>query len=176
MDTALLQSLVAGAGSAGQLVGGWVIVLLYAVIGLLAAAGSILVFPRILHGRWELLFWAWFLVMIAGFYLSFAAYFGAPAQAWRAELVGVAVFLALCLGGLLSWPLVAAGYATHGLWDLAHCLSGASLAGLALTEIPLGYGVFCATYDVVVAAYLVTGATAWHEPGRLDLPFWRPRP
>jgi hypothetical protein len=55
------------------------------------------------------------------------------------------------------------------------CLSGSSLAGLSITEIPLGYGIFCATYDFVVAAYLVTGDTPWHEPGKLDLYFWRLR-
>ena len=58
MDAALLQSLVAGAGSGGQLVGGLVIAVLYAVIGLLAAAGSILIFSRVVRGRWEPIFWA----------------------------------------------------------------------------------------------------------------------
>ena len=176
MDAALLQSLVAGAGSGGQLVGGLVIVSLYAVIGLLAAAGSILIIPRIVQGRWEPIFWALFLVVIAGFYLSFAAYFAASTHAWQTELVGVAVFLAFCVAGLLSRPAIALGYLAHGLWDLSHSLSGSSLAGLELTEIPLGYGVFCVAYDLVVACYLMTNRAAWQEPGRLDLTFWRPRP
>src|SRR5262245_66660674 len=38
-----------------------------------------------------------------------------------------------------------------GVWDLSHSLSGTSLVGLSITEIPLNYGIFCSTYDFVVA-------------------------
>src|SRR5262249_31192160 len=62
-----------------------------------------------------------------------------------------------------------------GVWDLSHSLSGTSLVGLSITEIPLNYGIFCSTYDFVVACYLIISATAWHEPGRFDLYFWRHR-
>jgi hypothetical protein len=175
MDSALLQNLVAGTGSSNQFIGGLIIALLYVVIGLLSAIGSILIFRRIFHGRWEQIFWTSFLVVIAAFYLSFAAYFGASTHAWQTEVVGVAVFLACALGGLFSRSAVALGYVLHGLWDLSHCLSGSSLAGLSITEIPLGYGIFCATYDFVVAFYLMKSDTPWHEPGKLDLYFWRQR-
>ena len=175
MDSALLQNLMAGAGSSSQFIGGLVVALLYAVIGLLAAIGSIFIFRRIFHGRWEQIFWASFLVVIAAFYLSFAAYFEASAHAWQTELVGVAVFLVCAVGGLFFRPAIAVGYVMHGLWDLSHCLSGASVAGLSITEIPLGYGVFCATYDVTVACYLMISDTAWHETGKFDLYFWRQR-
>src|SRR5262245_13847437 len=37
-----------------------------------------------------------------------------------------------------------------GVWDLSHSLSGTSLVGLSITEIPLNYGIFCSTYDFVV--------------------------
>jgi hypothetical protein len=114
-------------------------------------------------------FWTSFLVVIAAFYLSFAAYFGASTHAWQTEVVGVAVFLNCALGGLFSRSAVALGYVMHGLWDLSHSLSGSSLAGLSITEIPLGYGIFCAAYDFVVAAYLVTSDTPWHEPGKLEV-------
>jgi hypothetical protein len=166
---------VAGTGSSSQFVGGLVIALLYVVIGLLSAIGSILIFRRIFQGRWEQIFWTSFLVVIAAFYLSFAAYFGASTHAWQTEVVGVAIFLACALGGLFSRSAVALGYVMHGLWDLSHCLSGSSLAGLSITEIPLGYGIFCATYDFVVASYLMTSDTPWHEPGKLDLYFRRQR-
>jgi len=83
MERALLRNLVAGAGSSSQLIGGLVVALLYLVIGLLGAVGSILVFRRIFRGRWEQMFWASFLVVIAAFYLSFAAYFGASTYACR---------------------------------------------------------------------------------------------
>jgi hypothetical protein len=175
MDTALLQNLVAGAGSGSQFIGGLIVAVLYAVVGLLGAIGSIVVFRRIFQGRWEQIFWASFLVVIAAFYLSFAAYFGASTHAWQTELIGVAVFLVCALGGLFSRSAIALGYVMHGLWDLSHCLSGSSLAGLSITEIPLGYGIFCSTFDFVVACYLMITDSAWHEPGKLDLYFWRHR-
>jgi Family of unknown function (DUF6010) len=175
MDSALLQDLMAGAGSSSQFIGGLVVALLYFVIGLLGAIGSIFIFRRIFQGRWEQMFWAFFLVVIAAFYLSFAAYFGASTHAWQTEVVGVGVFLVCAVGGLFFRPAVAAGYVVHGLWDLSHSLSGSSLAGLSLTEIPLGYGVFCATYDLTVACHLIMSDTAWHEPGKFNLYFWRHR-
>jgi hypothetical protein len=175
MDLALLQTLMAGARSSGQFIGGLVVVLLYVVIGFLAAIGSILIFRRIFQGRWEQIFWASFLVLIAAFYLSFAAYFGVSPHAWQTEVAVVVVFLVCAVVGLFFRPAIAVGYVMHGLWDLSHSLSGSSLAGLPITEIPLGYGIFCATYDFTVACYLMTSETAWHEPGKLDLYFWRHR-
>jgi hypothetical protein len=176
MDSALLHGLIAGAGSSSKFIGGLIVAMLYAVIGLLSATGSILVFRRIFQGRWEQIFWTSFLVVIAAFYLSFAAYFEASIHAWRTEVVGVAVFLACAVGGLFSRPAIAVGYVMHGLWDLAHCLSGSSLAGMSITDIPLGYGIFCSTYDYTVACYLMISDTAWHERGKFDPYFWRYRP
>ena len=83
MDSPLLKNLMAGAGSSTQFIGGLVVAMLYAVIGVLGAVGSILVFRRIFQGRWEQIFWALFLLAIAAFYLSFAAYFGASTHAWQ---------------------------------------------------------------------------------------------
>ncbi|MGB7705608.1 MAG: DUF6010 family protein [Pseudolabrys sp.] len=176
MEKALLQNLMAGAGSSSQFIGGLIVALLYAVIGLLSAIGSILIFRRIFQGRWEQIFWASFLIVIAAFYLSFAAYFGASTRAWQTEVLGVVVFLSCAVVGLFYRPAIAVGYVMHGLWDLSHCLSGTSLAGLSITEIPLGYGIFCLTYDFTVAYYLMISDTAWQEPGKFDLYFWRHRP
>jgi hypothetical protein len=173
LGSALLHNLIAGAGSSSQFVGGLVVAVLYAVIGLLGAIGSILVFRRIFHGRWEQIFWASFLVVIAAFYLSFAAYFGASPHAWQTELIGFGVFLVCALCGLFSRSAIAIGYILHGLWDLSHCLSGSSFAGVSITDIPLGYGIFCSAFDFVVAAYLMISDTAWHKPGRFDPYFWR---
>ena len=111
--------------------------------------------------------------MIAAFYLSFAAYFGASPHAWQTELIGVGVFLVCALCGLFSRSAIAIGYILHGLWDLSHCLSGSSLAGVSITDIPLGYGIFCSAFDFVVAAYLMISHTAWHKPGKFDPYFWR---
>jgi hypothetical protein len=173
VESALLKNLVTGAGSSGQFIGGVVVTLLYAVIGLLSAIGSILVVRRMFQGRWEQIFWASFLVVIAAFYLSFAAYFGASTKAWRTEAVVVAVFLFCAVVGLFFRPAIVVGYVMHGLWDLSHSLSGSSLAGLSITEIPLGYDIFCSTYDFIVACYLMISDTAWHKPGKFDFYFWR---
>jgi hypothetical protein len=173
IDAPLLQNLIAGGGSTSQLIGGIVVAVLYAVIGLLSAIGSILVFRRMFQGRWEQIFWASFLVVVAAFYLSFAAYFEASNHAWRTELLAVAVFIICAVAGLFFRSAIAVGYVLHGLWDLSHCLSGSSFAGLSTTEIPTGYGIFCSTYDLVVACYLMSSDTAWHAPGKFDLQFWR---
>ena len=112
MDSALLRNLMARAGSNSQFIGGLVVALLYLVIGLLSAIGTILIVRRIFQGRWEQIFWASFLAVIAAFYLSFAAYFGASPHAWQTEVVGVAVFLICAVCGLFfrAAIVVVAGY------------------------------------------------------------------
>src|SRR5262249_40069619 len=110
MDSGLLQNLMVGAGSNSQLIGGLIIALLYVVVGLLGAIGSIVVFRRIFQGRWEQIFWTCFLAVIAAFYLSFAAYFEASTLAWQTELVGVAIFFVCAVGGLVSRYAIAVGY------------------------------------------------------------------
>jgi len=175
MDSTLLQSLIAGAGSSSQFIGGLVVAMLYFVVGVLAAIGSIIVFRRIFHGRWEQIAWALYLAVIAGFYLSFAAFFEASIPAWQTEVVAVSVFLVFAVAGLFFRSAIAVGYILHGLWDLSHCLSGSSLAGLSITETPLGYGIFCSTLDFTVAYYLMISDTPWHKPGTVNLYFWRQR-
>lgn len=168
---ALIQSL-ASAGAA-QFLGGFIILVLYIIVGLLAAAGSILVFQRVFTGQWEQMFWASFLVAIAAFYLSFAAYYQISVAAWQTELIGVVIFLGVAFGGLFSRQAIGFGYLAHGLWDLIHSLMGVNFAGLFLTEIPLGYGVFCATFDFTVVYYILTSTSGWDEEGRFDPLFWR---
>src|SRR5262245_9192417 len=119
MYAPLVQNLMSGTGSTSELIGGLILVLLYAVVGLLSAIGSIVVFRRIFQGRWEQIFWSSYLVLIAAFYLSFAAYFGASRGAWQTELAFVAVILACAVGGLFYLPAIAFGFAVHGLFDIA---------------------------------------------------------
>jgi hypothetical protein len=175
MDGALLQTLVSGSATSSQLIGGLVVVLLYATIGLLSAIGSIFIVRRMFQGRWEQVFWACFLIMVAAFYLGFAAFFRASPHAWGTEIVAVAMFVVCGVVGLFFRPAIALGFVLHGLWDLTHSLSGSSFAALSLTEIPLGYGLFCVTYDVPVAYYLMTSDTAWRQPGKFNPWFWRQR-
>src|SRR5258708_12253362 len=102
-----------GGGWRRQFIGGLVVGLLYIVIGLLSGIGSILIFRRLFQGRWEQIFWTSFLVVIAAFYLSFAAYFGASTHAWQTEVVGVVVFLVCAVVGLFSRSPTAVAYAIH---------------------------------------------------------------
>ena len=71
-------------GHGYSMLGFVVIMILYAVIGLMAAAGTISITRKLLAPKTEQIFYAMFLIMIAAFYLAFAAYFGV-ASAWRVE-------------------------------------------------------------------------------------------
>jgi hypothetical protein len=125
----------------------FVVALLYAVVG---RAQRYRKHPRLsrrlFQGKWEQIFWSSFLVVIAAFYLSFAAYFGPwPTLGKRNWFSLPSSLFALWLG-CFNRPAIAFGYVLHGLWDIAHGLFGSSLLGLPLTEIPVGYGMFCLTF------------------------------
>jgi uncharacterized protein DUF6010 len=151
-------------GQGYSMLGFAVILVLYAVIGFLAATGSIFLGRKVFAPRTEQLFYATFLIVIAAFYLAFAAYFGA-ATAWRLEMAAVAVFAALGLLGTRLPLALIAGYSLHGLWDLlhefrAHGVCSAFKPG-QLTAIPLAYGVFCAVFDISMAAYFYKRRGDW---------------
>jgi hypothetical protein len=142
-----------------------VIVVLYATIGLMAAAGAMFIGRKILRPRAEQIFYAMFLIMIAAFYLAFAAYYGATA-AWRMETAVVGVFVVIGLvGARLPFALVV-GYLLHGLWDLLHELhthgGHSPFEPGQLTAIPLAYGVFCAAFDFCIAGYAYTRGAEWN--------------
>jgi len=122
-----------------------VIITLYITIGIMSAAGSMYIAKSIFSAKVEQIFFALFLIPIAGFYLAFTAYFG-DKDAWRVEATAVAVFAVLGLVGVrVSFALIA-GYLLHGLWDAIrefNALTGASLLGSRrTTSVPLGYGFF----------------------------------
>ncbi len=141
-----------------------VIVILYAVIGLLAAAGAVSMTRKIFGPRTEQVFYGMFLIMIAAFYLAFVAYFG-NATAWRAETAAVVVFAVIGLFGARLPIALIVGYPLHGLWDLLHELQAqGALSAIEpgqLTAIPLAYGVFCAAFDVSIAAYFYRRRLEW---------------
>ncbi|HKY92346.1 MAG TPA: hypothetical protein VJM11_14955 [Nevskiaceae bacterium] len=141
-----------------------IIVVLYLSIGLMSAAGSIYLSQKFLPTRWEAPFFALFLIPIAGFYLAFTAYFG-DAAAWHLEGVAVAVFAVLGLLGARLPVFLILGYLLHGTWDLLHelhvHLGADTFGGRPSTQIPLVYGAFCATYDVVMAAYFYNRRPVW---------------
>src|SRR5438552_1389479 len=102
-----------------RLLGFVVIVILYAAIGFMAAAGAIFLARKFLAPKAEQILFARFLIMIAAFYLAFAAYFGA-ATAWRPETAVVLAFVAIGLVGARLPLALIIGYPLHGLWDVLH--------------------------------------------------------
>jgi hypothetical protein len=142
-----------------------VIVALYISIGGLAAAGSVYISKSIFSAKVEQIFFGLFLIPIAGFYLAFTAYFGAK-DAWQLEATAVAVFAVFGLVGVRVPFALIVGYLLHSLWDVVHefnAHAGGSLLGpRQTTSVPLAYGFFCATYDLLMAAYFYTRRNHWH--------------
>lgn len=151
-------------GQGYRMLGFAVIVILYAVIGLMSVVGAVVMTRKVLGPRAEQVFYGLFLVMIAAFYLAFAAYFGI-ATAWRLETAAVLAFTAMgLLGARLPFALIV-GYLLHGVWDLLHELQahGAYFAFEPgqLTVVPLAYGVFCAAFDLGMAVYFYWRRAEW---------------
>jgi hypothetical protein len=147
-----------------SMLGFLVIVVLYAAIGLLAATGAISITGKIFGPKAEQVFYGLFLVIIAAFYLAFVAYFG-NAAAWRMETVAVVLFALIGLFGVRLPTALVIGYALHGAWDLVHELQAQGAISAyylgRLTAVPLAYGVFCAAFDVRIAAYAFKRRDEW---------------
>ena len=144
---------------------GFVVILIwYTVIGLLATAGSVAVTRKFFPGRSEQIFYGAVLVPIAGFYLAFVAYFG-YGSSWRTESIAVVAFSVLGIVGTRYAAALILGYPLHGIWDALHELAGHSgfspFASGELTAIPLAYGVFCAAFDIAIAAYFLRQKQFW---------------
>src|SRR5438477_9609820 len=141
-----------------------VIIVLYVVIGLMSAAGSVFISKKLFSAKVEQIFFALFLIAIAGFYLAFTAYFG-DEGAWQFETRGVIAFAVVGLLGVRLPFVLIIGYLLHGFWDVLHEIhahGGGGLFGARQpTEVPLAYGAFCATYDWCMAAYFYTRRCQW---------------
>lgn len=148
-----------------------VIIILYAVIGLLSAAGSVFISNKLFAAKTEQIFFALFLIPIAGFYLAFTAYFGNEG-AWQIETGGVMIFTVLGLLGVRVPFALIAGYFMHGLWDIfheVHAHGGGDFFGIQqLTQTPMAYGVFCAVYDWCMAVYFYTRIDKWRATRTLN--------
>ena len=142
-----------------------VIIILYAGIGLLAAAGSIFISQKLFSAKGQQIFFALFFIAIAGFYLAFNAYFG-EREAWRLETAAVIVFAMFGILGLRFPVMLIIGYSLHGIWDIVHEIhahGGVSPFGAhEMTELPLAYGAFCAAFDWCVSAYFCTRLREWN--------------
>ena len=143
-----------------------VIIILYVIIGLMSAAGSVFISGKLFPAKTEQLFFALILIPIAAFYLVFTAYFGNDV-AWRCECAGVIVFTVLGLLGIRMPLALIAGYLLHGLWDGYHEIHAHGGNDLfytrKVTQTPMAYGVFCAVYDWCMAAYFCTRRKLWQE-------------
>ena len=153
-----------------------IIMVWYAGIGALAAAGSMYLSHRFVHAKHEATLYGLFLIAIAAFYLACTSYFG-DAAAWSLEGVAVLAFAVMgCLGTRVPVVLMA-GYALHGGWDLLHELHAHLqvdvFGGRQATKIPLAYGAFCAAFDWVIAAYFFYRRRQWRAAWKsspADLP------
>jgi len=154
-----------------RMIGFGVIVVLYAVVGILAATGTVSITQKVLRPRAEQIFYGLFLVVIAAFYLAFTAYFGNETP-WRVETAAVVLFALVGVFGVRLPVALFVAYPLHGIWDLLHELDaqGYSLfASGELTAIPLAYGVFCAAFDVYIAGYAYARRDEWSAA-------WIPQP
>jgi len=151
-------------GEASSIVGFIGIVILYIVIGIMSAAGSICISQRIFAPKAEQICYGLFLIPIAGFYLAFTAYFSIE-TAWRLESAAVLAFVAIGLIGIRVPFAIIAGYPLHGLWDLLHELHAHGSYSVfdpgQATAVPLAYGIFCATYDLCMGLYFFTRRSDW---------------
>jgi len=142
-----------------------VIIILYAGIGLLAAAGSIFISQKLFSAKGQQIFFALFFVAIAGFYLAFTAYFG-DQRAWRLETGAVILFSVFGILGLRFPVALIVGYFLHGVWDIVHEIhahGGMSLFGAQeMTELPLAYAPFCAAFDWCIATYVYIRRREWN--------------
>jgi Family of unknown function (DUF6010) len=96
-----------------------IITVLYVCVGILATAGSIFISQKLFSPKAEQIFFALFLVAIAGFYLAFTAYFE-DQGAWRLETEAVIVFGVFGILGLRFPAVLIIGYCLHGIWDVGH--------------------------------------------------------
>jgi len=149
-------------GQTYRMIGFVVIVILYVVIGFMAAAGTIFIVRKVLARKAEQIFYALFLILIAAFYLAFVAYFGVT-TAWPVETAAVAVFVAIGLAGARMPLALVVGYSLHGLWDLFHELQAhvSFLDPRQLTATPLAYGFCCAAIDFCLAGYFYARREEW---------------
>jgi len=126
-------------------------------IGVLAA-GGVAVFGRTAGFDRERAFYSTVLVVVAQYYVLFAA-MGGSTQTLVQESIGLAAFAALAAVGFRQsvW-IVAAGLAGHGLFDSFHA------AVITNPGIPVWWPPFCIGFDVAAGVLLaVTARGPWER-------------
>lgn len=146
-----------------QTLGLALIIFIYANIAAFTAAGTIYLSQKLFKPDKERYFYAFFLFIIAIFYLSFILYYGGD-MALKNELYAISVFAALACIGAFSTKILIVGYVLHGIWDFVHEFQQplhSILSDTDLVSIPLGYGVFCLVFDLAIAVYFYTRRKVW---------------
>ena len=120
-------------------------------IGTLVAAG-VAAFARGVGLDRERGFFTAVLIVVAHYYVLFAAMAGST-RALATESVGLAAFtICAAIGFKRSYMLVAVGLVAHGVFDFFH-------AGLVTNPgVPVWWPPFCLSFDVVAGAWLAWSA------------------
>ena len=88
------------------------------------------------------------LVVAALIYVGFVLFGEASAKAIQLEVIGAVAFIVVAFVGRNSARVLSAGWAAHGIWDMAFH------APVADAYWPLWYPAACLGFDLVVAAHL----------------------
>ncbi len=117
------------------------------IIGIVLAIG-VCVIAHVAKMDRERVFYPFLLMVIASYYLLFAA-IGNSIHAALAEMVPMALFSLLAIWGFKRnlWIVVGALIA-HGVFDFSHALF------INNDGVPIWWPGFCAAFDIVCAAYL----------------------
>lgn len=128
-------------------------------LGLLAAA-LYLVYARSQDSYTESLILRSGLIVAALIYVGFAAVWGNGTWMFI-EIAGIAIYgLFVLLAVRFSAIWLAIGWAAHSIWDvLLHLL------GLGHAIAPEWYVVACLSFDLLVAAYILTRLNEWKPTG-----------
>lgn len=111
-------------------------------------AASVAIFATLLGLDKDRAFYPVVLIVIATYYILFAA-MGASGQALAAEALPVAAFVLVAIVGFKRNPwILVAGLAAHGVFDLAHPWV------ISNPGVPTWWPGFCLAYDVTAAACL----------------------
>ena len=101
-----------------------------------------------LPSSWSYAFAAVLLALIAGIYVGFAVVNDRPQQIVLQLLVAILFAVFATVAWLVNPFWLAAGYAAHGLWDIAHHLR------LSKLSFPRWYIPLCAAYDLAAGVGL----------------------
>ncbi len=113
-----------------------------------ALAVSVGLFARIVGLDRDRAFYPVVTIVVAAFYILFAA-IGGTVEILAVEALAAAVFLLLAVAGFRRSLWIAAGaLAGHGIFDLVH---GALIAN---PGVPVWWPPFCLGFDVTAGAYL----------------------